>query len=488
MRIKKYLSYKEVMKTAGESGSTFSTKSYILVMILFQTALFGAGILYHLQWWGLIAVQMFCLLCVPVLLNHFFMQKKKTIQFNEVDVYLHQMVYSFQRCPKISLALDDTVKVLNGQMRSVVNQAIYLLTCGEKETVYQDALNIIEADYACPRLKTLHRFLISIEEKGGRYHHSLEVLLSDFDRWVNRVYKYQQDVKQIKKNALIGILLSFMLASVSVFIGLILQSTSDIHINIVQEELYQVVSVFFILFNILYFLFIQIQYDCNWLSNERTEEKVMQDYRMAFQTRNKAVKYFSAGIGAAGFILAILLAYGFNIWTGAAVAMLSLYMLATPSINKRKAFIRLQEDVYMAFSEWLRDVVINLQDEPLQAAIEETYDHCPAVLKASLYKFILELENAPSDVRPFYHFLSEFQLLDISSTIKTLYAASELQSDEIELTVNTLIKRNYEMVDKHEKIKNRDSISVMRFGEYIPMVFVSVKMSVDMLLIITNYL
>lgn len=488
MRIRKCLSYKEVLKTAGESGSAFSIKGYMLAMLIFQTALLGAGFLYHLQWWGLIAVEIFSLLCVPTLLTHFFMQKKENIRFNEVDVYLHQMIYSFQRCPKISLALDDTVKVLNGQMQSSVNQAIHLLECGEQETVYQDALNIIEAGYACPRLKTLHRFLINIEEKGGQYHHSLEVLLSDFDRWVKRVYKYQQDVKQIKKNALIGILLSFILASVSVFIGLILQSTSNIHINIVQEELYQVVSVFFILFNILYFLFIQIQYDCNWLNNERTEQKVMQDYRMAFQTGKKAVKYFSAVVGSVGFLLAVLLAYGCNLWAGAAAAVLSLYLLATPSINRKKAFGRIQEDVYMAFSEWLRDVVINLQDEPLQAAIEDTYDHCPAVLKESLRTFILELENTPSDVRPFYHFLSEFELLDISSTIKTLYAVSELKAEEMELTINTLIKRNYEMVDKHEKIKNQDSISVMRFGEYIPMVFVSIKMSVDMLLIITNYL
>ncbi len=66
--------------------------------------------------------------------------------------------------------------------------------------------------------------------------------------------------------------------------------------------------------------------------------------------------------------------------------------------------LRLQEDIYIAFSEWLRDVVINLAEEPLHAAIVETYDSCPAVIKPSLGRFIYALEESPTDVRPYYNF------------------------------------------------------------------------------------
>ncbi len=44
------------------------------------------------------------------------------------------------------------------------------------------------------------------------------------------------------------------------------------------------------------------------------------------------------------------------------------------------------------------------------------------------------------------------------------------------------------MIDKHEEVKNQNSISMMQFAEYIPMIFVSLKISVDMLLVIMNYL
>lgn len=486
--IKSHFSYHTVRKAAAESGKGFHAGQYLILMILFQAVLAGAGLLYRLQWWGLFLVGAAGFMCLPVLLTRFFLQKKEDIRFNEVDIYLHQMVYSFERVPKISLAWTDADKVLNGPMKKHVLQAEEMLACGDNATVYRDAAAVIEAAYDCPRMKTLHRFLIHIEEKGGRYHNSLEVLLSDFDRWVKRVYKYQQEICQVKRNALIGIFLSFGLAAVTTFIGAVLENTSGICLNIVEEGLYQVTSVLFILLNMLYFVSIHIHYQFNWLGNGRREQCVRKDYRTAFDTGPKAVRLFAAGLGVLGLGCAIMVGLFFQVWTGVLLAGISLYLAAVPALNRKKAFQRLQEDVYTAFSEWLRDVVINLQEEPLQAAIEDTYASCPVVIKPSLEQFILELEKEPADVRPYYHFLSAFQLLDISSTVKTLYAVSELASEEIDRTVNTFIRRNYEIMDKHEEIRNQNSISGMRFGEYIPMLFVSVKMAVDMLLIITNYL
>ena len=63
-----------------------------------------------------------------------------------------------------------------------------------------------------------------------------------------------------------------------------------------------------------------------------------------------------------------------------------------------------------------------------------------------------------------------------------------MESENADKMLNELIRRNYEMVDKHEKISNQDTISIMKFSEYIPMIFVAIKLAMDMLLIISNYL
>ena len=97
------------------------------------------------------------------------------------------MAYSFQRYPKINVALEDTAKVLNKSMRKVVNSALDVLNNSTSDNVYKEALEIIEKEYNCQRINTLHRFLISIEERGGSYYNSLNVLIDDFDRWVKRI-------------------------------------------------------------------------------------------------------------------------------------------------------------------------------------------------------------------------------------------------------------------------------------------------------------
>ena len=84
--------------------------------------------------------------------------------------------------------------------------------------------------------------------------------------------------------------------------------------------------------------------------------------------------------------------------------------------------------------------------------------------------------------------MSRFGILDISSMVRTLYSLSELSIESADDAINSLIKRNYELMDKHEADKNKDTISTMKFAEYIPTVFVSFKIAIDMMLVVSNYL
>ena len=52
--------------------------------------------------------------------------------------------------------------------------------------------------------------------------------------------------------------------------------------------------------------------------------------------------------------------------------------------------------------------------------------------------------------------MSEFGVLDISSTVRMLYSVSELDVDEADEMMNTIIKRNYEIIDKYEENKNQN--------------------------------
>ena len=268
-------------------------------------------------------------------------------------------------------------------------------------------------------------------------------------------------------------------------ISRILESTAGIDISITNTLLYQVVSLIFILLNIIYFVFVNVSYGREWLNTDRTEKKILKDMRIISDSHKKSIKIFS--IITFGIMLAAAFVFLFAKNFPTAV-LAGIYMLFVPVINRKKALTRIRNDVYISFSEWLRDIVIHLQDEPLQAAVRETYKDCPVVMKESLGRFIYELEETPSSVKPYYEFMSEFGVLDISSTVRMLYSVSELDVDEADEMMNTIIKRNYEIIDKYEENKNQNNLSALRFAEYIPMIFVSLKIAADMLMVITGYL
>lgn len=488
VKINKCYSYMQICETAKASGRRFSViKSFIFTAVFVALLLFIC-IFYRLKIMSIIFLIAFSIFMIPIMLLHFYKQKKEEKRFNDIDIYLHQMAYSFQRYPKINVALEDTAKVLNKNMRKVVNSALDVLNNSTSDNVYKEALEIIEKEYNCQRINTLHRFLISIEERGGSYYNSLNVLIDDFDRWVKRIYKHQKDMSYIKKNIFIGIILSYILASSSILISSILDNTSGINLNIHDELLYQLVSALFIFANICFLVAVQVCGSKEWINGKRDDDIISRDLETVFGNMKKSVKIFCIVTGAVGIVTATILIKSVNFFAGIVAVIVTIYLIAVPWINKKEAFKRLREDVYLSFPDWLRDVVINLYEVPLQVAIESTYDTCPAVLKKSLSDFIKKLEIMPTDVRPYYEFCSEFQILDITSTVKTLYSLSEMEPESMDKVLNTLIKRNYEIVDKHEKIKNEDSAGILKFGEYIPMIFVSIKIGIDMLLVITNYL
>ncbi len=481
-------SLKEMEKLANASEKEFSAARFFVAIGIFLSALIIISLLYELEFLGILLILFVGTVCILPFARYYYMQNLEKKKFNDVDVYLHQMAYSFKRNPKINIALEDTVKVLSGNMELVVKKAIYTLECGQSKNVYQEALAVIENEYMCPRIKTLHKFLISIEERGGSYDNSIEVLLMDYDRWVKRVYKYQHDIARVKKNSLIGVVLSGSLATASILISSILKNSAQLELTIVDDVLYQIITTVFVIMNILYILVIQVQCNKDWLANGRTEENILKDYRMVFDSKSRYVQNFEKIVAVAGVAVSLAVFISGNFIVASVLLVVTVYLALIPKINKKSAFSRLKEDVYPAFSEWMRDVVINLHQTPLQSAIESTYDDCPVVMKNSLGKFIYDLSTNPLDVRPFYNFMNEFGILDISSAVKTLYSVTEMESDNMDRMLNTLIRRNYEIVDKHEEIKCEDNLSMLKFSEYIPMVFVSLKLGVDMMLIISNYL
>lgn len=444
-KIRRIYGYQGISRDISSYGYVYDMKKYI-ISILFVIVLAASGSwLFQLKVFCVILLGIVGLLCLPSIIKaHYYMlyQQKR---FRDVDGYLHQMIYSFQKSPKINIALKDSYKISDGKMQKLVGKAIDELNYSMSQSLYTDALSIIEEEYACERMTTLHRFMINVEEKGGSYHNSLSVLLGDCDRWVKSVYRSQEDIKKVKRDISIGIVISILLAATSVIVTWILKSTASMDIRISEHALYQLISTVFLAASIIFYTYTQVHYKCDWLTNTRSEKQVEYDLKTIRRKKHKGMIY-------------------------------------------RAAWKRIREDLYCGFSEWLRNVALGLQDKTFQAAIKESYKTCPCVMRASLEGFIDAIEVNPSDVTPYYSFLGEFQVPDISASVRTLYGLSELDHCNMDSTINTMIARNYELQDKHECLKQADRLSLMKFSEYVPVFMVSIKIGLDMMLLLICYL
>lgn len=84
-------------------------------------------------------------------------------------------------------------------MRDIMDESIGHLEAGHsysEKSVLRESLDIVEKEYECRKIKTLHELLISAEEYGGEADDSISLLLNDVELWKRRGYLLQGEKKK----------------------------------------------------------------------------------------------------------------------------------------------------------------------------------------------------------------------------------------------------------------------------------------------------
>ena len=152
-----------------------------------------------------------CVCLVAGIVFDYFWQKQEHKRIELLDkykdgvLYLEQMIYSFKKQPKIRMALLDAKKVGSYSVKNVLDKVIEKIDEGDSENIYQDALGLVLEEYDCKRIRSLHKFLVKIENHGGDYVSYIDILLQDIKDWNDRTLKFMRDVVRVKRNVLISI-------------------------------------------------------------------------------------------------------------------------------------------------------------------------------------------------------------------------------------------------------------------------------------------
>lgn len=402
------------------------------------------GVIYKLN---IIAIAI-CIVA-GIVFNSFYLKEEKKREcylnkFKDVVLYMEQLIYSFKKQPKIRIALEDAQKVSSNQIKEVIEEAILNIDSKMEGDIYQESLNIIQHDYNCKRIRSLHEFLVKIEKHGGEYEEYINVLLEDIKEWNDRTQLFIKDVDRVKRNVLISIGSTLITCG---FMAYLIPS----EYNFTAHLLYQICSTVMIIIMMFSYLLVVNKLNFDWIK----EEQLLPD--------NLVIKYY------------VLVEKGFANFNKLKISEKIIY---------KKVKKTLEKEIAKNFPDWIREVAINLQNDTVQSAIENSYDDVAFVLKRPIRKLLVDFEKYPIGIEPYDLFLKEFELSDIKSSMKMFYSMNELGKADAAKQINSIIDRNNKLSRQAEEMKNKDKIGAASMFTAIPMLVGVVKIMMDMILMI----
>ena len=391
------------------------------------------------------------ILCMSagVAFNYFYqreeLKRRRMLErFKDAVMYMEQMIYSFKKQPKIRLALQDAQKIGSPEVKELLEEVIVNIDTNESKNIYENALKLIENEYKCKRIKSLHKFLIKIEEHGGEYDNYIDILLQDIKDWNDRTLLFIKNVERVKRNVLISVFSTVITCG---FMAYMVPAEYSYTPNLV----YQIASTIMLLLMMGSYLLIVKKMNLDWLKEDQS------------LNNNQIMRYYN------------LVEKGYEDYDS---------LSWSEKLSYKSAKRRMEKELSKCFPDWIREVAINLQNDTVQSAIENSYENSPFILQRPIRKLLLDFEKYPVGIEPYDNLLKEFDLDEIKSSMKMFYSINELGKEQSDQQINSILDRNNKLAGHAEEMKNQDHIGAASMLASIPLIVGVVKIMIDMVLMI----
>lgn len=477
-----FLSLKNLKTEISGYGYSYSLKNFFLLLFILFSLIAAAGYFYKLESRAIFAVCISALFCLPILVRSQYKYLYEQQKFSDLVLYLEGLIYSFKRNSKIYSALIDTLPTLhNAQIIEDLHYAIRQLEIGES---FEVALKPLEDHYRCQRVLHLHSFLISTERMGGQYQDTLNVLLDDIHLWTQRIYKYQQDRKQLRIKLYACLIMSLVICFGSVYMA---QTVTQ---AIFSSPIYQFVTTLLLILFVVFYTVSESKISVSWLEfdnkfNAKELNKTLNYLKNVNQSKEKKKALIISGVCA---IPALYLFYIRNITMGIIVLAVSgvYYQITTSKFTKRRR--RIQETIEREYPDWLRALGLQLQVNNVYVSIINTLSDAPMVLQEELNNLANAIQDNPDSIEPYQTFLKDYDLPDIKRSMKMIYSLNALGTSEAGTQINKIIEQNMILSGKADDLKNQDQITMLGMLGTVPMVLSSIKLIIDLFLILADFL
>lgn len=482
------LNPKNLQKEIDEYGYSFSIGKYMVFVVAAIAASVICGLMFSLKWYFIAAVSVAGILCIPSLILSGYKNMYEHKRFLDVSDYMEQILYSFKGTNKILYALRDTQTLYEkgGRMHDTIQRTIKCIVSGkEEEDLYGEAFSIIEQEYPCKRLRSIHEYLKSVEENGGDNDTAIDLLLQDKAIWADNIVLLQEDKKAARTKITMSIAVTIILALIFHAVYRSMPSQYSIVDNIAT----QATTTIYLILNILIFKKANKELSKSWLEREEMDEqKIIRYYKLIMEYDEKKERKKSMYIAAPFFIFVIpFFIFGKLYFAFAAIAA-GILMFNQHKMGYRTAYDVIVQEINQTFPGWLMNMALLLQANNVQVSISKTIPYAPAALKTDLQTMVEGLKKNPNSIDPYLEFLSMFKLSSVQSAMKMLYAISESGTGDAQTQITVLVQRNSKLMDKAEKLINEKSLAKMNGIFYLPQVTVSFQTIVNMVVFMLVFL
>lgn len=467
---------RELVTEINRYGYSFSLKAFwflCLASIVVVAAVCSVLQLKPLWILAVVAVDLFFFPKIIHSVYHALFEQKRFIDSND---YMDQMMSSFKKRPNILYSLQETLQAFpKGMMHDKLVEAINIIMYNQNANIYQDAFEVIEKAYGNRRMRTIHTFMREVEEHGGTFSHTLDILLDDRRLWMERSYEIQAHKKLKKTNIFVSVIASFVMC---VWISYMLPE----NMRTMQLTGGQIINAVVIIANIIIAAVSQILLSGTWFDEGKqySEKVVMRTYDRAINPDWKKLRRDML-LKELVLLIVNVISYIYikNKQFNLILTIYMVYLIGEPSRCVKNAKKAIVKEVNMQFPNWVMELVLLLQSNNVYVAIERSLEKAPVVLKPAIKEFIQNANNRPDDVNNYLDFLSEFDLPDVRSTMRQFYAQDMIGTENSEDQINEIIKRNNVLLDKAERRRGNDVIALMGGIAYLPVVTMSIKILAD---------
>ena len=456
-------------------------------MIYFVAAVivYVLHVLLKLNWYMTAVLMIFALFMIPRHTKRYQTALENQKRFFEVSSYLDTLLYSFVKEEKVVLAISDVSQTLpQGKMKSLVEKALdYMQMTFDEIEVLRESLGMIEREYPCQRIHDVHQFMLHVEYYGGEIEKPVTLLLTDKGRWERRIKEAMAQRKKQFVDVVLSVVASLLICGAIVYLPVMDMDISD-------EWFVQIFTVLVIMVNDFIILKAQKFLMVDWITLQLTEEeeyyvKKMKEFQNYAESKEKKL---SMVLGVIGSALTIVLWFVGNEWLVAAGLFLTLFFFNQHRIGKNLLRKSLIKEIKYVFPNWLLDIVLLLQSENVQVALQKSREYVPGVLKEELYQLTDRLELQPESSEPYHLFLKEFAIPEVHSAMGILYSLSIGNSGNADKQISELVEKNLELLDDTERELLHNSSSGMYLLFLLPVVVASFKLIVDMLFMMLAFI